>query len=128
MIQSTDKLNRYKPVNNKIISPGDICLLVEPQTKRSNYPLAKVELTNTNSLGEVTSAILLKGKTGERVFRHTNSLIPLITCIPQNKIAPDGDTEKPQIPKPSTSGRPSTRAAASAARRKLMQQIDEGLI
>ena len=32
-----------------------------------------------NALGEVTSALVMKGKNREKVFRHATSIIPLLT-------------------------------------------------
>ena len=37
--QAVYKKDRYRPVHNKSLEVGDILLLVEPNTKRSNYPV-----------------------------------------------------------------------------------------
>ena len=77
--QAIDKRDRYKPVNHKRLSPGDIVLLVEPHQKRCAYPMARVQRVVENDLGEVTAAYVYKGATKELVFRHVNSLILLIS-------------------------------------------------
>ena len=77
--QAIDKGDRYKPVNHKIIRPGDIVLLVEKHLKRYHYPMARVQRVETNSLGEVTAAYIYKGSTREIVYRHVTSLILLIS-------------------------------------------------
>ena len=125
MVQSLDKRDRYKPVHNKVISPGDVCLLVESQTKRSNYPMAVVREVNINSLGEVTSAVLVKGKNRERVFRHATTLIPLLTAIPAN-YSFDETPDVSQVNE--VSARPSTRNAALKAKNKITHQFDSGLV
>lgn len=76
--QAVDKKNRYKPVTNKIIQPGDIVLLKEDFSKAVNYPLAVVREVIVNDLGEVTCAILMKGSNREIVKRHASSLIPFM--------------------------------------------------
>ena len=78
IFQSVDQKDRYKQVSHKSLSVGDIVLLVEPNTKRSNFPMAIVKQVNFNDIGEATSAIVLKGRTRERVFRHASYLIPLL--------------------------------------------------
>ena len=40
--------------------------------------MAIVKQVNFNDIGEVTSAIVLKGRTRGRIFRHASSLIPLL--------------------------------------------------
>ena len=76
--QSTDKQHRYKPISHKVIKPGDLVLLVEPNTKRSNYPMGKVVDVTINSIEEVTEAKVLKSN-GEIVKRHSTSIIPIIS-------------------------------------------------
>ena len=88
--QSVDQKDRYKQVSHKSLSVGDIVLLVEPNTKRSNFPMAIVKQVNFNDIGEVTSTIVLKGRTRERVFRQASSLIPLLQL--------DSDEEQLEAP------------------------------
>lgn len=76
--QAVDVKDRYKPVVHKVLSPGDLVLLVEPNTKRSNYPMGVVKHVTFNSLGETTSAMVLKADTKRIVFRHSSSLILLL--------------------------------------------------
>lgn len=85
--QAVDKSERYKPVMHKKLSVGSIVLLIEPHTKRSNYPMGIIKKLNFNSLGEVTSALIMKGKNRETVFRHSSSIIPLL------EVESDADTD-----------------------------------
>lgn len=80
MSQSLDKRDRYRPVKHKLLQVGDIVLLVEPFTKQTNYPMAIVYEVETNSIGEVTAAVVFKGKTREKVYRHATSLIRLLSA------------------------------------------------
>ena len=77
--QATDRKNRYKPVKHVKLGVGDIVLLEEKFTKRYHYPLGRVLKVDTNSLGEVTAAKIRKGTTREIVYRHSTSLILLIS-------------------------------------------------
>jgi len=85
MSQSVSKRDKYRPVRHKLLSVGDIVLLVEPHLKQYNYPMGIIKSVNINTLGEVTSATVFKGKTRETVFRHSTSLILLLS--------PDDKTE-----------------------------------
>jgi len=123
--QSTDKRDRYKPVTHKIISPGDVVLLVEPLTKRSNYPLGIVKEVNVNTLGEVTSAKVLKGKNGELVFRHATTIIPLLGKEVQDE---DSLPTVPPLPDPIPVERPPLRRTAKVARDKITSQYRDGNI
>ena len=105
MIQSIDKKDRYKPHSQKVISPGDIVLLIEPQTKRSNYPLGLIRDTVKNDLDEVTAAHIFKGRTRECVYRHVTSLIPILAFSenydPNNleELDAHSSPNKPRIPR-----------------------------
>ena len=88
--QSTDKNDRYKPIKHEILKKGDIVIIKEPQMKVFNFPLALVHKVLTNNIGEVTDAILYKGKTGEQVQRHVTTLIPLLR--------PESVVEIPSVP------------------------------
>ena len=79
MSQAIDKRDRYKPVSSTNLQVGDIVLLVEKYSKQSNYPMGIVEKIETNRYGDVTAAVVLKGKTGERVYRHATSLILILS-------------------------------------------------
>ncbi|XP_066958828.1 uncharacterized protein [Macrobrachium rosenbergii] len=70
--------NRYKPVSHKSLQIGDIVLIKETHTKPTNYPMAIVKEITTNVNGEVTGALVFKGKTKELVKRHSSTLIPLL--------------------------------------------------
>ena len=77
--QAIDKKDRYKRVKHDQIKEGDIVLLVEPNTKRYNYPMGRIVGVEENNLGEVTSARVIKGGTREVVYRHATSIIPLMS-------------------------------------------------
>ena len=76
--QSVDKRDRYKPPMRRDLKVGDIVLLVEPLTKQNNYPMGIVRSVEINNLGETTSAVVFKGSTREKVYRHASSLILLL--------------------------------------------------
>ena len=76
--QATDRKSRYKPASHKSLEVGDIVLIKEPLTKPTNFPMGIVKDIQVNSLGEVTGATLLKGKSREITKRHVTSLIPLL--------------------------------------------------
>ena len=63
---------------HKAIKQGDIVLIKEPFAKPSNYPMGIVKKTVCNEMGEVTGAIVMKGKTRELLKRHSSTLIPLL--------------------------------------------------
>ena len=77
--QAVNVKDRYKPVTHKSISKGDIVLIKEQYTKPMNYPMGRVINVTINDNNEVTGAEIMKGKTRERVFRHSSVLIPLLT-------------------------------------------------
>ena len=87
--QATDSKTRYKPVNHKRLSVGDVVLLKEPNTKPSNYPMGIVKSVVINDLGEVTGAAILKGRSREIVKRHVTSLIPLLSSDQPDQSASD---------------------------------------
>ena len=75
--QSTNLKNRYKPVSHVALKLGDIVLIKEKLSKACDYPMAVVTKVQTNESGEVTGAIVKKGRTMEFVKRHINSLLLL---------------------------------------------------
>ena len=76
--QATDVKGRYSPVQHEPLSIGDIVLLKEENMKQTNYPMGRVKSVTVNDMGEVTGAIVYKGRTGESVKRHASALIPLL--------------------------------------------------
>ena len=54
-------------------------MLKEVNTKPNHYLLALVKETVVNDLGEITGAIVFKGKSRELVKRHSSTIIPLLT-------------------------------------------------
>ena len=77
--QATNDKSRFKPIKHDSLSPGDIVLLKEINSKPQFYPMGIIKSVELNSLGESTSAVVLKGKTGELTKRHSTNLIPLLT-------------------------------------------------
>ena len=77
-VQATDKPGRYKPVVHKELKVGDLVLINDVHTKPLNYPLGVITETFYNDLGEVTKAIVKKGRTGEITKRHVSNLIPYL--------------------------------------------------
>ena len=75
LCQAVDKAERYKPVKHMVLKPGDIVLLADKFLKRYCFPMGRVLSVDTNSMGEVTAAHVLKGDTKEQVYRHVTSLI-----------------------------------------------------
>ena len=77
--QSTNSSNTFKPVNHNKVGVGDLVVLKEQFTKPTNYPMAIVTNITKNDIGEVTAIKAKKGSTGESVFRHVESVIPLLS-------------------------------------------------
>lgn len=77
--QATNVGDRYKPVTHKVLNVGDIVLLKEVNTKPNHYPMGIVKDLSLNSAGEVTGAVVMKGKNRELVKRHAISLIRLLS-------------------------------------------------
>ena len=78
MDQATDKKGRYQPMSHKLLGVGDVVLIKDPLSKPTNFPMGIVREVQVNSLGEVTGATIMKGKSREMVKRHASSLIPLL--------------------------------------------------
>ena len=77
LTQATRQKGKYLPVKHTIIEKGDVVLIKDTLVKAPNYPLAKVMDVITNSLGEITQAILLKGNRS-LVKRDISSIILLV--------------------------------------------------
>jgi len=77
--QAIDDNSRYKAVKHEVLHPGDIVLVKELHTKAQNYPMAVVKSVEVNVNGEITGAVLKKGKSNEVIKRHVTNLIPLLT-------------------------------------------------
>ena len=80
--QAVNQKDRYKRVNHQCLCVGDIVLLEEKLLKQSSYPMGVVISTEKNNLGEVTAARVKKGLTGEIVYRHSSSLIYIMSTDP----------------------------------------------
>ena len=117
--QATDKRVRYKPVYHKRLAVGDIVLLVEPFTEQQNYPMGIIREVTVNELGEVTSALVFKGKTRELVTRHSTSLILLLQCdAPVNGGIVSNNRS---IPRSHEKSKRPQRSAARVAKRNIEQ-------
>ena len=92
--QAVDRRDRYRKISHKVLKEGDIVLLKEVNIKPNNYPLAIVKQTISNDSGEVTGAIVLKGKTRELVKRHSSTLIPVLEATMD---VPKDDSEDSQV-------------------------------
>ena len=112
--QAVDKPERYKPVLHHKIKPGDIVLLVETFTKRYLYPMGRVLSTEVNELGEVTAARILKGGTREVVYRHSTSLILLLSCGSENSDEEPKNDDRELTNEPPVLVRPKRAAAVKA--------------
>ena len=127
--QAVDKTDRYKPVARKIIKKGDIVLLVDKFHKRYYYPMGRVLSVETNSIGEVTAAKVVKGDTRETVYRHVTSLILLLPseiCSVGNE-ADEVSNEEVVSPPPSIR-RPKARQASIRCRQRLQNLAIEDSI
>ena len=91
ILQAIDRNGRYKPVSHKQVQVGDIVLIQEEYTKRSNYPMGLVIKIFQNNLGETTHAVVKKGKTGQLNKLHVSQLIPLLetNMIPSQVVPSD---------------------------------------
>ena len=84
--------------------------------------MAVVKSVDTNSLGEVTSAVVMKGKNREEVFRHSTTLIPLLS-------RDISDIEVPTVVPPEIHNRrTSRRKAARTARAIISSQVRNSLV
>ena len=114
--QTLSEKERFKPKKHQKLKPGDIVLIVEKLHKSNDYPMSKVLSVETNNVGEVTAAQVLRGDTRERVWRHVSALILL---IPAEDGEPTGSNLPPQAathPEPVTE-RPKRKAAAECLER-----------
>ena len=106
---ATNSRGRYKPCRHDCIKPNDIVLIKEPNTKANQYPMAIVRKVVENSLGEITGAILKKGKSGEIIKRHSSVLIPYLEVNEDFSIP--NKTKKPIVESGSNHSRPKRKAA-----------------
>ena len=56
-------------------------MLRDQFAKPTNYPMAIVTAVTENDIGEVTAVKAKKGSTGEHVYRHVESVIPLLSRL-----------------------------------------------
>ena len=127
--QGANVSNRFKPINHEKLSVGSLVLVKDNFIKRNNFPLARVVETITNSLGEVTDVVVVKGANGEKIKRHVSAIIPYLNVndVNMNASAPESSNllSPPQAEIPR---KQPTRAAASAARRQFRRLADKSLI
>ncbi|XP_068243236.1 uncharacterized protein [Palaemon carinicauda] len=118
LYQAIDRKDRYRPVSHALIKPGDVVLVKEEHTKRSNYPLGLVREVVSNDLGEVTQVTVLKGKTKKITKLHASQIIHFLeinttddeVCNTDNKNVPGADRKK-------ISSRPKRKAATVSEER-----------
>lgn len=121
--QATNSQSKYKPVTHEAVGEGDIVLLKESNTKPTNYPMARVKTLQVNDLGEVTGAVVHKGKTGELVKRHSSVIIPLLRVRGNADLAPSVTDAEAPVPDANSQTRPPSRrqaAVVSAERTRTM--------
>ena len=75
----------------------DVVLIKEDNRKRVNFPLGIVQNVISNTLGEVTSVEVRKGKSVEILKRHVSSLIPLFSNSSKPVVDKQGATIPPKI-------------------------------
>ena len=119
--QAVDRKDRYKPVTQHSIKPGDLILLKEVHTKPNNYPMGLVKSIELNSNNEVTGVHLIKGKTKEVVKRHISTLIPILEVNNDYDCIPDEDIDKGSVHKGSVS--PSVRRKAAVVSEQRTREI-----
>lgn len=122
LLQSIDRVDRYKPVENKCIKVGSLVLIKDPMQKPINYPIARIKEVQKNSIGEITGAILIKGKTNEEVKRHSSCIIPLLELKESEEII-QAQEEKTEVPK---SSKKPVRKAAGKGRKFIQNLINQG--
>ena len=116
--QSTDKKDRYKPVEHNVVNTGDIVLIKDPNTKIVNYPMGRIKKVYRNKLDEVTNVEVIKGLTGETLKRHISCIIPLLSCsneIKQKEFEPCTNNSGTDRPK---------RKSAQIARSKIKKSLE----
>jgi len=95
-------------------------LLKEKHAKASDYPMGRVRSIVTNDIDEVTGATVLKGRTGELVNRHVNSLIYLFSP-PDVEDCERHAVDTVAVDSGNTEHQRPVRAAAVACRDKIAQ-------
>ena len=122
--QAVDKPDRYKPVTHKHISPGDVVLLKETFTKPNDYPMGVVKEAQINDLGEVTGALILKGKSKELVKHHASVIIPLLSVSCDNLPNTDCQNHDKTMDDDQVKARPKRKAAilSSEATKRILQE------
>ena len=112
---------------HKKISAGDVVLLVDKYLKQYQYPTGRVLSVEYNSLGESTSAKILKADTREIVYRHVTSLILYIpgdNCAKSTADETQTDPTTPLTTGASPTHRPRfRRTAAKIARTRFRGQL-----
>ena len=125
--QATDVKDRYSKVTHDHLSIGDIVLLKEDCHKPVDYPLGRIKSLQVNDLGEITGAVVLKGKTGELVKRHSSVIIPVLKMSECNPTNSDNDEKIPQRAAVAKVLR-EKRAAAQSSEEKTRKMLLDGNI
>lgn len=120
--QAVDDSSRYKPVHHEAPKVGDVVLVRETFTKPQQFPMAMVTQIFTNDSGEVTHAILKKGKTNELIKRHVTSLIPLLSLSQDESGDGDMVVDTPEPTPPSRLQRAAAVRSREATRQMLIDE------
>ena len=118
--QAVDKKDRYKPLTHKHIKEGDIVLIKELNCKPNNFCMGRIRKVIVNDLGEVTNAVVMKGKTRELLKRHASTLIPILEVK-------ETMTETPKDLQQAFKNTRPKRSAAESCRQKIKSLADANL-
>ena len=113
-------------MQHRPLKPGDIVLLADKFSKRYNYPMGRVCSVETNTLGEVTSAHIIKGVSREKVYRHVTSLIFLLPS--ECTTARDVDNSIPNLDTACPQRRQQPLRKAATACRKRLENLQQGSV
>ena len=135
--QATNKPDRYASVDHKKLDVGDLVLLVEQHVKSVNFPMGIVRSVVTNSLGEVTDAMVMKGNR-EVVKRHVKGLILLLKndLIDERKSNEVPNVGSNEVPNVGSNGndienvvtKKRQRRAALSCKKRMAKLADENLV
>ena len=85
IVQATDQVDRYVPVQHQELRVGDIVLIKDPHVKPFNLPMGRVKKIFKNEIDEVTHVEVFKGATGQVTKRHVSCLVPLLSSLDDNQ-------------------------------------------
>ena len=120
--QAVDRKGRYRPVTHNLLKVGDVVLIKEEHTKRNNYPLGIILEAFTNDLGEVTHAVVKKGKTGQTSKLHVSNIIPILENTGSN-YSGSNSSATPDVNHSATSSLLPKRKAAILSQERTRQML-----